>query len=277
MTTVLTKILIVSAILGVAAVLGAARLQRWLTYFPDTARIAPTEVGLDAVNELTLETSDGARLIAWYGKAQPGQPTLLYFHGNAGSLATRAERIKKYLTRGRGVFMLSYRGFGGSTGTPSEHMNVADAKLAYDTLVTSGVKPEDIVLYGESLGSGVAVQVAAEKAASAVVLDAPYTSLVDVGRLHYPWLPVSLLAVDRYETVKVIGKLRVPLFVVHGELDAVIPVAMGRTVLAAAGGPKEMVTFPFAGHADHYVYGSFEAINAWIDKLRNGAANNAPT
>ena len=111
-----------------------------------------------------------------WARARPGQPTLLYFHGNAGSLAFRSERIRHYQARGRGVFMMSYRGYSGSTGSPSESANVADALLAYTFLVDAGVAARDIILYGESLGTGVAVQVAAQKPVAGVVLDAPYTS-----------------------------------------------------------------------------------------------------
>jgi uncharacterized protein len=270
LTKMLTNLAIFLAVFSAVIVIAAPWLQRRLTYYPDTERVAPAEAGLASVEEIEITTPDGHRLIAWYTKAKAGQPTLLYFHGNAGSLVTRAERIKKYQALGRGMFMLSYRSFGGSSGTPSEKNNIADAKLAYDWLTSKlGVAPNDIILYGESLGSGVATQVAAEKQVAGLILDAPYTSLVDVGRLHYPWLPVDLLAVDRYQTLDFIPKIRAPLFIVHGEQDAVIPVEMGRAVLKAATGPKDMATFPQAGHADHGSFGSFEAINGWIDRLRS--------
>src|SRR5262245_42690306 len=120
---------------GLAAYLG----QRRLMYLPDRARTPPAEVGLADVVERTIETPDGARLVAWYGKAQPGGPTLLYFHGNGGSLADRAPRIERFMNEGWGVYMLTYRGYGGSTGSPSEAANVADARLAYAALLREGV------------------------------------------------------------------------------------------------------------------------------------------
>jgi len=250
--------------IAVAAFLG----QRALMYVPDPRYVRPEEDGLSGVEERVLTTPDGARVITWYGRAQPDRPTLLYFHGNAGSLSARSERIARYLARGFGVMMMTYRGSGGSTGRPSEATNVADAKLAYQALVASGVAPADIVLYGESIGSGVAVQVAADHPVGGVVLDAPYTSIVDVAARAYPYLPVRPFLLDRYETMKYIGRVRAPLLIVHGERDAIIPVGMGRQVLAAAGEPKQMVTFPQAGHSDHHLYGSYEAITAWLSALR---------
>lgn len=242
--------------------------QRRLTYFPDSRRVAPAELGLSGVSEITLPAPDGETLVAWYAKAKPGEPTLLYFHGNAGSLATRAERVRKYVERGRGILMLAYRGFGGSTGEPSEQANIADAKMSYDYLIKIGLLPEDIILYGESLGSGVAVQTAAARPAGGLILDAPYTSLADVAAERYPWVPVRWLMSDPYRSDRYLSKLKLPILVVHGDQDNTVPVAMGRKVYVLAGGPKELAIIKGAGHSDHYLFGSFDIINGWIDKLR---------
>lgn len=242
--------------------------QRRLTYFPDSRRVSPAELGLSGVSEITLPTPDGETLVAWYARAKPGEPTLLYFHGNAGSLATRVERVLKYVERGRGILILTYRGFGGSTGTPSEISNIADAKLSYDYLINKGLRPEDILLYGESLGTGVAVQTAAARPAAGLILDAPYTSLSDVAAERYPWVPVRWLMSDPYRSDLYLAKLTLPVLVVHGDRDDTVPVAMGRKVYELAGGPKELAIINGAGHSDHYLFGSFDIINAWIDKLR---------
>ena len=247
-------------------------IQSRLMYFPDTTYFTPEQAGLPGVAERVLETADGERVIAWYAKARAGQPTLLYFHGNAGSLETRNERFRRYMARGIGMFMMTYRGFGGSSGTPSEAANVADGQLAYDTLVASGVAPEDIVVYGESLGTGVAVQVAASRPVAGVVLDAPYTSMVDLARLHYPLIPGRWFMTDRYETSRHIAGVTAPLLIIHGEADTIIPVEMGRELHALAQGPKTLRTFPGAGHADHYLFGSYDAIFAWLDALRRERA-----
>lgn len=253
-----------------AAVLLAAYLgQRRLMYFPDRARTLPATAGLRDVEERVLDTPDGARLIAWYGKARPGQPTILYFHGNAGSLAARAPRIERFMAEGWGVFMLSYRGYSGGTGNPSEAANVADAILAYDVLVAAGVAPASIILYGESLGSGVAARIAAERPAGGLILDAPYTSILEVAKLAYRYLPVDTFLKDRYETRTIIGKVHMPLLIMHGERDTVIPVAMGRELARLANEPKSLITFPRAGHMDIYVDGNpgMDAVRDWIGKL----------
>jgi len=244
--------------------------QRKLMYFPIPERVAPSEVGLSGVEERIIQTPDGERVVAWYGRAQPGQPTILYFHGNGGNLALRAERIRRYLDRGQGILMMSYRGYSGSTGSPTEAANVADARLAYDLLVNEGVAPEDIILYGESLGTAVAARIAAERPVGGLILDSPFTSAVDVGARHYPFFPVRLLMQDRYEVLPYVEKIRAPLLVIHGERDEIVPVDMGRQVYAAANSPKKLVTFPLAGHNDHALHGSFEAIQAWIAQLRAG-------
>jgi hypothetical protein len=166
--------------------------------------------------------------------------------------------------------MMSYRGYSGSTGSPTEAANVADARLAYDLLVNEGVVPEDVILYGESLGTAVAARIAAERPVGGLILDSPFTSAVDVGARHYPFFPVRLLMQDRYEVLPYVEKIRAPLLVIHGERDEIVPVDMGRQVYAAANSPKKLVTFPLAGHNDHALHGSFEAIQAWIAQLRAG-------
>lgn len=265
----LLLIAVAVAYAGAAAFMYVA--QRSFLYFPDPRRTAPEAAGLPQVEEREIKTPDGETIIAWYGKAKPGQPTLLYFHGNGGAIELRNERIKKYMRLGRGMYMMSYRGFSGSTGQPTEAHNVADAKLAYEDLLKQGVKPADIILYGESLGTGVAIQVALEKKVSGIVLDSPYTSVAARAQQLFPWLPVSLLIKDRYDSLNYIGNFHAPLLIMHGDRDEVIPVAMGKELFAAANEPKELAIIKGGGHEDHYKFGSYERINSWIDRLRAGA------
>jgi uncharacterized protein len=273
--------LIVKLVFSVAALyalvaVAAFLFQRRLTYFPDPQRTAPASFNLPGVEERIIATPDGERLVSWFAPAAPGRPTVLYFHGNAGNLGNRSERVRRFLARGWGVMFLSYRGYSGSTGAPSENANVADAKLAYDTLRKAGVAPADIIVYGESLGSGIAVQVAAEKEVGGLVLDAPYTSIVDVAAVSYPYLPVRPFVLDRYETMRFLPQVTAPLLVMHGEDDRVVPVEMGKAVYAAANAPKEIATFPRAGHSDHHLHGSYEELFRWVDALRAKAHRRGP-
>lgn len=260
-------ILIIAALAYLFAAAGMYYFQRDFIYPRDSTRTDPASAGLSNVVERILHTPDGQQIVAWYGKAKPGQPTLLYFHGNGGALEIRCERIAKYMQLGRGIFMMAYRGYSGSTGSPNEKDIIADANLAYETLLADGIAPQDIIVYGESLGTAVAVQVAAANPVRGLILDSPFTSLLSRARLSYPWLPVSFLLHDRYMSSDVIKKVQAPLLIVHGEADEVVPVAMGRELFALANDPKELVTLAGAGHNDHWQFGSYDAINAWIDRL----------
>lgn len=240
--------------------------QRRLMYPADPARVAPATLGLD-VAEIALATPDGERLVAWYATAASGKPTLLYFHGNGGNLADRQDRIRLYRGEGYGLLMLSYRGYGGSTGRPSEAANVADAKLAYQWVRETGVGPDEIVLYGESLGTGVAVQVAAAVPVKGMILDAPYTSIADVAQRQYPWMWVRPFVADSYSSIEFIGRINVPLLVLHGARDRIVPPDMGQALFDAANEPKRIVIFPEAGHLYHTEFGSFDVIREFIGGL----------
>jgi pimeloyl-ACP methyl ester carboxylesterase len=269
MTTALMRAVPWVAAFAGLVVLAAYWWQGLLVYAPDTTRVNPAMVGLGEVDERWLDVAAGVKVVTWYARARPGRPTLLYFHGNGGNLAARADRIRFFLDRGIGVYMMSYRGYSGSGGVPSETANIADARRAWRDLLGLGAKPGSVFLYGESLGSGVASQIAVDTPAAGLILDAPFTSIVDIGAAIYPWLPVRWLLVHRYETIAVIGNVRMPLLVIHGDADEVIPVAMGRAVFAAASKaePKRFVVIPGAGHSDHGSFGSMEVVAEFVDEM----------
>jgi len=263
-------VILACSVLAGLAVLALAILwinQRKLIYNPDTRRVLPENIGLTGIQERILNCPDGVKVVAWYGKAPPHQPTLLYFHGNGGNLAVRGERIAAYRNSGRGIYMMSYRGYSGSSGVPTEENNISDALAAYDDLRELGVQPQDIILYGESLGSGIAVQVAAQRGVGGIILDAPFTTLADAGKHHYPYLPVDVALWDRYNSLDKIVSVKAPLLVVHGKRDNVVPFGQGQQLFAAANEPKEMVAIPQGGHSNHHLFGSFHAIQRWLDKV----------
>jgi uncharacterized protein len=238
--------------------------QRHLVYRRDSRRVDPSGIGLNRVRERILATSDGVRLVAWHAPASAGQPTLLYLHGNSGSLYHRGERVRRYVNAGIGILMLAFRGYSGSEGDPSEEANVGDAVMAYDWLMAQGVSAESIVVYGESLGTGVAAQVATHRKISGIVLDSPFTSLVDVAALRHRLLPVRRFIWDRYETLQYAPRITSPALVLHGERDHIVPFEMGRQVFEALAGPKRLIAFPEGRHLDHTRFGSFENILGFL-------------
>jgi hypothetical protein len=162
----------------------------------------------------------------------------------------RVDKLRRYVEAGHGVLLVEYRGYGGNPGSPSESGLYLDGRAAIDFLAARGVAPDRIVLYGESLGGAVAIELARDRDFAAIVLEAPFTSLVDVGARAYPWLPIRLLARDRYDNLAKIAGLRAPLIVVHGEADRLVPPAMGRALLAATAGPAHGIFIAGADHDD---------------------------
>lgn len=253
--------------------------DRRLTFQPDPRHTPPEAARLSNVTERVLTTPDGERLIAWSAKAQPGKPTILYFHGNGDALIYRSGRIAAFQAEGYGVLMIAYRGYSGSTGKPSEEAIVADARLAYDTLRAEGLAPTEIVIYGESMGTSVAAQVARRAPSLAVILEAPFTSMVDAWRQFVPLVPVRALIRDRFETDRVISEVRAPILIMHGRRDRLVGFELGRRLYALAPDPKRFEEFPQARHTDLYDYNAIAAVRRFIDDVRAGriAQSQAPT
>ena len=237
------------AVLAYVAIAGFMYLQqRSFQYHPAHKGTSPQALGLAGVTEERVKTPDGETIVLWYSPARPGKPTVLFFHGNGGEIADRSERFAFLQAQGFGVLFVSYRGYGASTGEISEQGLVTDALTAYDVLAAKGISPRQIVLLGESLGTGMAVQLAAMRPVAAVALEAPYTATVDIAAEIYWWLPVRLLMKDQFRSRDFISLMKVPLLILHGDADGVVPVAQGRALFAMANDPKQMVEIPGAGH-----------------------------
>jgi uncharacterized protein len=260
---VILWIVAVYALICVLAYFGNRRYM----YFPDPARTAPAEAGLDSIEEVEIATADGVTLVAWHAPAKADKPTILYFHGNGANAANRASKIDTILESGFGVFYLNNRGYGGSGGKPTEENNVADAIAAYDHLTKLGASADRIVAYGESLGSGQAVRLATKRTVAAVVLEAPLTSTVDVARSTYFWLPLGLLLSDKYNNERNIRSVTAPVLVLHGAQDAVIPVEMGWQVYRAANEPKRIEVFPQGEHSDLFDHGAWRKVQTFLASL----------
>jgi len=249
------------------ALSGIYAFQRDLQYFPTRRDPPPEATGLDGVDRVALPPPDGETLVLWVSPAKGDRPTLLFLHGNAGEIADRADRFAFYQAQGYGVAFLSYRGYGGSTGAPSEPGLLTDAKAAYDHLRQQGIAPDRIVLVGESLGTGPAVITAAANPVAAVVLEAPYSAAVDIARRAYPWAPVGLLMKDQYRSRDHIAAINAPLLILHGQKDGVIPQGFGRRLFAAARDPKTFLSLGPVGHEALFSPATWAEEAAFIDRL----------
>ncbi len=236
--------------------------QRRLQYFPNTEFADASVSDVANVEQVSLKTRDGEMLVAWYKASTGGKPVIMFFHGNGGSIADRPGRLQHYTQAGFGVLFVSYRGYGGSTGSPTEEGLIADAHAAYDWLIDKGLTPDNIVLVGESLGSGVALQLASGRAVAAIALAAPYSSITDVAAGAYWWLPVRYLLKDQFESIDVIGKINVPLLITHGTADTIVPYGLGRRLFEAANHPKQFRAVEGAGHEAIF------APETWAAELR---------
>jgi fermentation-respiration switch protein FrsA (DUF1100 family) len=261
------KWILLAGALGYAGVLALMYFaQRALMYFPDVARTPPAAAGFAQAEEIVLATSDGEKLIAWHAPPRGEKPVVLYFQGNGGALDMRAGRFRKLVADGTGVLALSYRGYGGSTGRPDEPGLIRDAEAAYQ-FALARYPATRIALWGESLGSGVAVALAATHPVAALILEAPFTSAADVGAGHYPFLPVRLLIKDPFRSDLRIGNVRAPVLVMHGARDGVVPIALGEKLFALIPGRKQFVRFPDAAHNNLEDFGASRVALEFLGKI----------
>jgi fermentation-respiration switch protein FrsA (DUF1100 family) len=241
--------------------------QRSLLYHPDSTTPEPQQYGLDQMEALRISTEDGVQLYAWLqAPSQPEKPMLIYFHGNAGNLGFRAEKVRTYVDAGIGVLMITWRYNAGSGGKPSEPALVIDARAALNFVRDTGVADKQVVVYGESLGSGLAVALAAENHIGAVVLEAPYTTIPDLAQHHYWYVPAKWLVRDRYDSLTHIAEVSSPVMIVHGESDRVVPVKFGRLLFEAAPEPKEAHFIANARHEDLYDHGAAQLVLSFIER-----------
>lgn len=246
---------------------GGALDHRYV-YFP-----TPWEAGdWAAASQLPLQdmwaqTQDGVTLHGWFVEA-PGSPAvLLLCHGNAGNIIHRLELLTELHRRGLSVCIFDYRGYGRSAGRPSERGLYLDAEAAYDALLQRGVAPGQIVVWGTSLGAAVAGELATRRQVAGLILETPFPSVRAMVRAYYGGLPLQWLLRARYDLAKRLGEVRVPVLVMHGDRDHIVPLALGRQVYAAANEPKTFYLIPGADHNDTYVVGGeayFQRVLAFV-------------
>ncbi len=260
---------VVAGAVGYGAIVGLAfAFQRSLLYFPWTETPDPAAFGAADMAVVRYPAADGLDLAGWYRAAEGDRPTILYFHGNGGHLGLRADKVRPLLDAGYGLLLAGYRGYGGNPGHPSEAGLIADGRGALDWLAGQGVPAERVVLYGESLGGGVAVPLAVAVPVAGLVLEAPFTSIAEVAQRHYPFLPARWLVRDRYDNLSAIGRIRSPLLVIHGERDEVTPFALGRRLFDAAPEPRRLAAIPGGRHNDLHARGAMRFVLEFLAGLR---------
>lgn len=242
-----------------------------LIFFPDREiEIIPGELGLRS-EECRLTADDGVRLHGWFLPTAGCRFTVLICHGNGGNISHRLERVLLMQSKLRtDVFLFDYRGYGRSEGSPDEQGTYLDARAAYKYLVHQRrIASENIVLFGESLGAAVAIQLALEVASRALVLESPFTSIADMARAVYPFAPVTRFLRTRYDSLTKIADVDTPLLVFHGTRDRTVPFEQGQRLFDAAPGPKRFYAISGADHNDTYFTGGEPYWNMWREFLDN--------
>lgn len=255
-----------------ALILLAYFAERSLVFQPDTRRMQPAQYNMPNMDIISVVTEDGLNLEGWYAPPEPGQPVIVFFQGNAGHIGLRNFKARPFMNVGHGFLFAAYRGYSGNPGRPYEAGVYRDARAYLDWLINvQGIKPDRIVLYGESLGTGVAVRMAIEYPnIAAMILETPYTSLPDVAQAIYFFLPMSQLMRQRFDSLALIEDVRTPLIIVHGTYDVIVPHSLGAALYEAANEPKEMITITGGGHVNLHTFGVLQRILEFVEVYAQG-------
>lgn len=266
MTRVLWTVCIVAGVYAVFV--GTLFLaQRSLIYHPNREPLKAAEVGLPSDALVQTQTDDYLTLSHFFvPPGDPEAPVVVVFHGNAGNAANRVGKFTPLIAGGYGLFLAEYRGYGGNPGDPTEQGLIADGESVLAWLEDKGIGEARLALYGESLGSGVALALAQKHRVRAIVLEAPYTSIGDAAQQRYPFVPAKWLVRDRFENLQRIAEIDLPILILHGEKDRVMPSSHGER-LAEAGQRVSLQLFPLAGHNDLFEHGAAEKVLNFLGQV----------
>ena len=240
--------------------------QRTFMYHPNVKNTDSTTVQFK-YKEVYIESEKDIKLKSWYSYLNSNKKTILFFHGNAGELGARTYKLNKFNDLDLNFLIISWRGFSGNNGKPTEQGLYKDAQKAVEWLEKKGINKKDIILYGESLGTGIAVELATKNEYSGIILESPYTSMIDMGKRFYPFLPISVLQKDKYNSLKKLSMIKSPILVLHGKSDTLVPFYMGKKIYDAANEPKY---YYFPDHDNHmmtYDQDMLRTLSNFVNKI----------
>jgi fermentation-respiration switch protein FrsA (DUF1100 family) len=241
--------------------------QRNLLYHPNENNYSGDKISVD-IEKVKIQTSDNIELLGWYHeKNLKDYKTLVYFHGNAGSLENRIHKLNHFQDMNINFLIIAWRGFNGNKGKPSERGLYVDGKSAIDWLKKKGVDEKNLILYGESLGTGVATHLAQNKNYAGVILETPFTSMVDAAKNFYPYIPINLLLKDKFENFKKVKNINTPILVMHGEVDQIVPFSMGKKIYEIANNPKYSYFTKYDDHMMEYDENLVLALKSFFNSL----------
>ena len=241
--------------------------QRSLLYHPNENNYSGDKISVD-IEKVKIQTSDNIELLGWYHeKNLKDYKTLVYFHGNAGSLENRIHKLNHFQDMNINFLIIAWRGFNGNKGKPSERGLYVDGKSAIDWLKKKGVDEKNLILYGESLGTGIATHLAQNKNYAGVILETPFTSMVDAAKNFYPYIPINLLLKDKFENFKKVKNINTPILVMHGEVDQIVPFSMGKKIYEIANNPKYSYFTKYDDHMMEYDENLVLALKSFFNSL----------
>ena len=240
--------------------------QRNLLYHPQENNYSGDQLRV-SIEKVIIKTRDNIELIAWYHKKNNNNKTILFLHGNAGSFENRVHKINHFKDMNVNFLLLAWRGFNGNKGSPSEKGLYKDARSAVDWLKFKGIEKNHIIIYGESLGTAVAVEIAQNKNFAGIILESPFTSMIDAGKNVYPYLPIRLLLKDKYESDKKIKNINSPILIMHGKVDNIVPFYMGEKMYELANQPKYSYFSEYDDHMMEYNEKLLKVLKDFINSL----------
>ncbi len=262
-----SHLLVILALIYFLILISTYIFQRNLLYLPEENNYSGDHLVVP-IEKIKIKTQDNIELLAWYhNKDINYYKTILFLHGNAGSLENRIHKINHFKDMNVNFLIVSWRGFSKNDGKPTEKGLYEDARSAVAWLKSKGINENNVIIYGESLGTGVATEIAQYKNFAGIILESPFTSMIDAGKNKYPYLPVKLLLKDKYESNKKIKNIKSPILVMHGKVDDIVPFYMGEKIYEIANEPKYYYFSEYDNHMMEFNEKLLKALKDFIDSL----------